>query len=218
MESNGIISQDRVKNFGEVFTPDSIVNNMIDLVDEQLNKEADDIQYISKTFLEPACGDGQFLIRILYKKLERVSKLPLEHRQLHLIKSLCAIYGIDIQPDNVVKARERMKAIATGQTVETFDLNNKVNKIYIDLGITYSEEILDVIDYILSKNILVGDALDINNPPILTDYRFNGDKVYTVESPLTDLTIEIDKTEEIHYLSLPNIKDGLDDEDDSFDF
>ena len=71
---NGIKSKDRVKDFGEVFTPDKIVNDMLNLVDEQIK----DLDYITTTFLEPACGDGQFLIRILCRKLLKVAELPVD--------------------------------------------------------------------------------------------------------------------------------------------
>ena len=60
---DGIKSKERVQQYGEVFTPDSIVNDMIDLVDEAFAGENNDVEmspdeYISKTWLEPACGDG----------------------------------------------------------------------------------------------------------------------------------------------------------------
>ena len=61
---NGIKSKDSGKDFGEVFTPDKIVNDMLNLVDEQIKA----LDFISAIFLEPACGYGQFLIRILYRK------------------------------------------------------------------------------------------------------------------------------------------------------
>ena len=100
---NGIKSKERVKNFGEVFTPDTIVNDMLDLVSEQL---PEDESYITKTFLEPSCGDGQFLIRILYRKLLQVQELPIEQRQFALVKAVSSIYGVDIQADNVFNSME----------------------------------------------------------------------------------------------------------------
>ena len=157
--ADGINSKERVKEFGEVFTPDSIVNDMLDLVDEQLEHNE---SYIDKTYLEPACGDGQFLIRILYRKLKVVEQMPLEKRPLGLVKALASIYGVDIQADNVVASRNRMYLIAIGKSVETFDLNGKTNVISVQLGIYYSEQLLKVIKYILDNNIIVGDTLSGN--------------------------------------------------------
>lgn len=214
-QQTGIISQSRVKQFGEVFTPDTIVNDMLYLVDEQLDTELE--KYISTTYLEPACGDGQFLVRILSRKLERVKQLSQTQRVLALVKSLCSIYGVDIQADNVKRARERMFAIATGKSVETFDLDNKTQVIQVDLEITYSSDLLKTIQFIIDKNIIVGNTLDKDNPVILTDYKFKADKVYTTESPLNDLTLEINKTSEVNYLNLYNICQGTEDDDD-FDF
>ena len=86
---SGIISKERVKQYGEVFTPDSIVCDMIDLVEKRWGDISDE-EYILKTYLEPACGDGQFLIRLLSRKLERVAKLPVEERELALNKGRIA--------------------------------------------------------------------------------------------------------------------------------
>jgi len=218
MASNGIISQDRVKAYGEVFTPDSIVNDMMDGVDKELNTEYGDKEYISAVFLEPSCGDGQFLVRIFSRKLERVQKLPIEEREIHLVKALCSIFGVDIQKDNVINARKRLYAIATGGEVETFDLNNQTHRIHVDLGINYSDKLNAVINYILERNIICGNTLDDNNPVLLTDYKFNGDKVSMAECPLTDLNMELTKTEEVGYLDLANIKIDSAGSDDEYDF
>ncbi|NCU41374.1 MAG: SAM-dependent DNA methyltransferase, partial [Candidatus Moranbacteria bacterium] len=53
-----IQSKKRVRDHGEVFTPDFIVNDMLDLV-------KDETKNIDSRFLEPACGDGNFLIEVL---------------------------------------------------------------------------------------------------------------------------------------------------------
>lgn len=198
----GIVSKERVKEFGEVFTPDTIVNNMMDLVDGRLNSSCSDKDYISKVVLEPACGDGQFLVRILYRKLERVKMLPVNERQLHLVKALCSTIGVDIQKDNVEKSRKRLYEIATGKAVETFDLGEKTNIIQIDLGIEYTDRLDAIINYILERNIICGNTLDDNEPVILSDYKFNGDKVIIAECALTDIANEINTTCEVHYMSM----------------
>lgn len=215
----GIVSKDRVKEYGEVFTPDSIVNDMMDLVDSRLNPECSDKEYISKIILEPSCGDGQFLIRILFRKLERVKMLPVNERQLHLVKALCSTIGVDIQKDNVEKARKRLYDVATGKSVETFDLDDKTNTIQIDLGIEYTERLEAIINSILDRNIICGNTLDDNNPIILSDYKFNRDKVTIAECAINDLTNEINTSNEVNYMELDSI--GVTSvfyDDDDFDF
>lgn len=215
--ANGIVSEDKVKDFGEVFTPDSIVNDMLDLVDNKTPNEEID-SYINKTYLEPSCGDGQFLIRILYRKLMRVKELPIEQRQLALIKSLCSIYGVDIQSDNIIKSHKRMFNLATGQKVSTFDLNNKVFDIDIQLGIEYSEQLKDCINYILDRNIKVGDTLDTANSILMTVWKFNGEQLSTYECPLHGMELELNKTPEVHYLNMVNNVLNSADDDEEFDF
>lgn len=88
-----IKSKQRVSDFGEVFTPAHIVKDMCDLVPAEMWVSID------ITFLEPACGTGNFLAEILARKLE------LCKNGLIALKS---VYGIDIQMDNVIEARQRL--------------------------------------------------------------------------------------------------------------
>lgn len=57
-----IKSKERVLAYGEVFTNPREVNAMLDLVKPETDR-------IDSRFLEPACGDGNFLIEILRRKL-----------------------------------------------------------------------------------------------------------------------------------------------------
>ena len=50
-------------DFGEVFTSQREVNAMLDLV-------YDETQRIDSRFLEPACGDGNFLVEVLRRKTQ----------------------------------------------------------------------------------------------------------------------------------------------------
>lgn len=220
---NGINSKERVKEFGEVFTPDSIVNDMLDLVSEQI---PEDENYITKTFLEPSCGDGQFLVRILFRKLIQVKKIPKEKRQLTLVKAVSSIYGVDIQPDNIIKARRRMTNIILGNKETSFDLNGKPDaEIQIDLGIDITEQLKKVIDYILNANIIVGNTIDnddfVHNPNgqvEFTAYHFNdtNGKISLAKAFISDLENEYDRTDEVDIMDIVNIDINSNNED--FDF
>ena len=62
-------TKERVRQHGEVFTAEREVNAMLDLVKHEASN-------IVSTFLEPACGDGNFLAEILSRKLRVYSKSP----------------------------------------------------------------------------------------------------------------------------------------------
>lgn len=131
-----ILGKNRVKNFGEVLTPPNIVSDMLDLVGKeykcQLGQENGDFP-IDKTFLEPACGTGNFLVQILGRKLRNCVT------DEDIFTAVASIYGIDIQADNVLESRLRMLEI--------------VEKVRPD------EEFLKVIADVLEKNIMGGDFL-----------------------------------------------------------
>lgn len=102
MKEKLIKSKERVKNFAEVFTPAWLVKDMCDLTDRDSEKKIGDI---FTTVLEPACGNGNFLVEILERKLKNCKT------ELDITRALMSVYGVDIQADNVVEAKERMYKI-----------------------------------------------------------------------------------------------------------
>ncbi len=95
-------TQQRIDKTGEIFTPRLLVEEILDkLPSSSFGDER-------KTFCDPACGDGNFLVEVLLRKL----------RNGHCPEvALSTIYGIDIMNDNVLRCRERLLEIA-GDTIE----------------------------------------------------------------------------------------------------
>ena len=82
-------SKQRVKDFAEVFTNQREVNTMCDLIPNDVWED------ISKTFLEPCCGEGVFILEILRRKFSRCKK-----RKDYTV-ALQSVYGMELQADNV---------------------------------------------------------------------------------------------------------------------
>ena len=140
-----IKSKERVAAHGEVFTNPREVNAMLDLVKPETER-------LDSRFLEPACGDGNFLIEILRRKLaicetrvkaKQYTQLQYEHDAIWAISS---IYGIELLADNAAACRERLLNYFTEQYQSLFKSKCKDNCI-------------EAARYILSKNIIHGDAL-----------------------------------------------------------
>lgn len=144
---NQVKSKQRVADHGEVFTAQREVNAMLDLVKQETER-------IDSRFLEPACGTGNFLVEILKRKLavveNRYSKSQLEYERYAII-AISSIYGVDILQDNVQTCRDRLLGIFTH-----YYLNNYKKEI--------KPEFLKAAEFILSKNILWGDALTLKTP------------------------------------------------------
>lgn len=105
-------SKHRVKTYGEVLTPRHMVDRMLDLVREELETGAD---FVDKTFLEPAAGDGNFLVAILHRKLRAVERrYPREEWPETSLFALASIYGIELLEDNHRDAKELMLAEFVG--------------------------------------------------------------------------------------------------------
>ena len=139
-----IKSKERVAEHGEVFTNEREVNAMLDLVKSETDR-------IESRFLEPACGDGNFLAEILRRKLARVKRQYKRNNSEYTknaFLALTSIYGIDIQEDNVKECQERLFRIwdnAYGSQVKKES----------------SDEVREAARFILQKNILCGDALTL---------------------------------------------------------
>lgn len=91
-----IKSKQRVKDFAEVFTPKHIVKDMCDLVPEEMWTN------VETTFLEPACGTGNFLAEILERKFKLCESWE------DGLRALKSVYGVDIQQDNVEETKGRL--------------------------------------------------------------------------------------------------------------
>lgn len=108
VEEQLVKSRHRVKTYGEVLTPRHMVDRMLDLVREDLESGPG---FVDKTFLEPAAGDGNFLVAILQRKLRAIEKnYPYDEWPETSLFALASIYGIELLEDNHKAARVAMLA------------------------------------------------------------------------------------------------------------
>lgn len=138
MKQDLIKSKKRVADHGEVFTPPWMVDAMLDLVKAESER-------IDSRFLEPACGSGNFLVRVLQRKLASVElkfgKSAFEKRIYALLGLMC-IYGIELLEDNIAECRANMLEILAEY-----------------LNIDESDEFYRAAFHVLSQNLVHGDAL-----------------------------------------------------------
>lgn len=158
-------SKQRVADHGEVFTADREVKAMCDLVKQETER-------IDSRFLEPACGDGNFLSEILSRKLiivkSKYKKSSYDYERNSLL-ALSSIYGVDILLDNAIACRERLFAIWDKEY-------KKVCKKEC------TDDTREAAKFILSRNIVCGNALslrcvdengkDTNEPIVFSEWTF----------------------------------------------
>ena len=137
-------SKKRVADHGEVFTAEREVKAMCDLVDNQCNQ-------IGTRFLEPACGDGNFLTEILSRKLSRVTaqyRRSAYDWERNSLLALGSLYGVDILADNCETCRERLMKIweKAYKAVCKKECNDDTRR---------------AARFILSRNIVCGNALSL---------------------------------------------------------
>ena len=101
MEEKLIKSKERVQKFAEVFTPQWVVNDMCDMLEKE-NPNAFDPEF---TFLEPACGEGVFILEILRRKFATCKT------RADYSVAIGSVYGMELQADNVRICIEAIKAL-----------------------------------------------------------------------------------------------------------
>ena len=171
-----IKSKYRVTNHGEVFTNEREVNGMLDLVKNETER-------LDSRFLEPACGTGNFLVAILNRKLtvlkQKYVRSQPEYEKYGVIV-ISSLYGIDLLEDNVEECRERLLKIFEKEYRSIF--KDKFNSKYIK-----------VLKFILSKNIVSGDALTMKDnkdkPLIFSEWSlpYNNSKIKRKEYSFKDI-------------------------------
>ncbi len=149
-----VVSKQRVADHGEVLTGKREVNSMLDLVKQETER-------IDSRFLEPACGNGNFLAVILERKLsvveKRYRKSQLEFER-YAVLAVSSIYGIDILEDNVRQCRHRLYGIFDCDFYSRLFKNRAKNKCRA------------AVRFILERNIIWGDALTLKTVGEKSDY------------------------------------------------
>ena len=157
-------STERVRDLGEVFTPSLIVSGMLDLLPSAVWSA-----HPSPTFLEPGCGDGNFLVAVLARKLEAISVALVNGgltagsgegaAAFHALEALASVYAVDISPDNViggtegheVGARDRLVGVFGAWWAESFGMR-----------LSARAPVVRSARWIVDRNVLVGNMLELN--------------------------------------------------------
>lgn len=164
-ESAQVKSRKRVADHGEVFTAEREVKAMCDLVQDECNR-------IESRFLEPACGNGNFLAEVLDRKLNAAKRMYGRNAsdfEQYSFLALTSIYGVELLQDNAEECRARL----FNQYKDFYEATVKTS---------ISEKLKKAAKLILQKNILCGNALslkkvdskqnDLDEPIIFSEWSF----------------------------------------------
>lgn len=189
-QSSQIKSKERVAQRGEVFTAEREVNAMLDLV-------ANECLRPDSRFLEPACGDGNFLSAILRRKLSELKrkykKSPRDYEKQAIV-AIGSLYGVDIMNDNVEACRQRLFSIWD----EEYTAHCKADA---------SDEARQAARFIISRNIINGNALtlmcvdaqgnDTKAPIVFSEWTLiSNNQMQRSDYTMADLLLHNDTTQE----------------------
>ncbi|MGI6337325.1 MAG: DNA methyltransferase [Eubacteriales bacterium] len=200
-------SRQRVADHGEVFTAEREVKAMCDLVDNECNR-------IDSRFLEPACGDGNFLTEVLLRKLacsemNRYKKLAFDWERMSLL-ALGSLYGVDILADNAQLCRRRLYDIWEKEYTTVCKSN-------------CNEDTKKSARFILEQNIVCGNALtlmcvdeqqqDTNEPIVFSEWTLPFDNAMMQRKDYTMAELLSASEQEDHFkktgqLSILSNEDG----------
>lgn len=153
-------SKKRVADYGEVFTNEREVNAMLDLVNSEVSR-------ITSTVLEPACGEGAFVLKIFERKMQTIISFGWSGWSLEymVLQAVASIYGVDIQMDNVNSCRSKL-------------IDAVVQELQ-DIKHVPSEGFIKALTYIVNKNIQYGNTLTATSkdekPLMFSEWKFDAD-------------------------------------------
>lgn len=217
VQFNGTKSKSRVKENGEVFTPNKTVCDMMDLLKEEGYR-------VESKVLEPSCGNGNFLVEILKRKTQEVyqrylnSNNDIDVYNLNLAIAVSNIYGVDIMPDNISEAQSRLR---NGTATDNEHIGY-VEQYKIHTG----EDIPDWLDktlmFIIKTNIQLGNMLTgeklyargkvaysdpDDNHLLVSEWNFNGSRVKRVDYYMNNIDmVAQDGYREVDYARLSKQK------------
>ncbi len=199
MKITQVKSRQRVADHGEVFTAEREVKAMLDLVENEVMR-------VASRFLEPACGDGNFLAEILGRKLSAIEAQCTNKRNEYeriTFLAISTLYGIDLLSDNVQECRERLFQIFDKQFTRLF-------------GSQSNDRYRKTIQYVIEKNIILGNTLKAQTIFVSEWILGKGDMVERKEYSLASLMMphsmnlfaDLDdrKYPTVHLLELGRIK------------
>lgn len=176
-----IKSKQRVKDLAEVYTNEREVNAMLDLVSKESYR-------VESKFLEPACGNGNFLVKILERKMKTITDMDVGRYvfEFNIFMALSSIYGIDICAENVAESKARLFAI--------------IEDAHIDTHGKMSDQFASVVNYLLDRNIFRADFLNEQDSIVFSQFVHIGD-FNIVESKYSYHKIVIEDDEpDVEYL------------------
>lgn len=178
VEVGHIKSRERKRDLGEVYTQAREVDAMLALI-------PDAFRSIDTRFLEPAAGNGNFLVAILVRKIalldEAIHGGTDNWYEFALLRCLASTYGVDINEENVLEARERIRAV--------IDAAHVFNGGPVTAGFSAAAAA------ILHTNVVVGDSLHGADAIVFVAYTpLDGErfarKASYLEDPKMDLFYE----------------------------
>lgn len=145
-------SRERVKGLGEVFTPESYVEDMLDLLckDKRGFWSDEDI-----SFFEPSCGHGNIVIAILKRRLEALHKKSLssgtkEAPLFAVANAINTLWAIDIDSKNIEQCRTRVFTVVVDFLREKLNLRDELS--FIDKNQDFFSHVICAINWQITEN------------------------------------------------------------------
>lgn len=153
-----IRTKERVRCLAEVYTAKREVKSMLDLVPQNIwNK-------IDSTFLEPSCGDGNFIEEILIRKLNTIKitkhfKKKQNHIEFDFLITISSIYGVDICPENIERCKNRVLNLVLDFYSNTLNT------------LKPTEKFIELLNFIINKNFICGDTINHPNKIFIYEWK-----------------------------------------------
>lgn len=148
-----VIDKKLRKIFGKYYTPEVIVDHIIDSIGIEIGND--------KKVIDLSCGSGIFLIRILRKMIEKIKKDEIKENKEYILQELIScIYGIDI--DEAACSLTKLNLLFT-----TFDIWKEIFMKKEEVNINFNIFTFNSLNIFRVDSPISGIKFDyvVGNPP-----------------------------------------------------
>ncbi len=145
-------SRDRIKNLGEVFTPEKYVEEMLDLIGKSKSKVWSDLNTF---FFEPCCGHGNIVVPIIRRRLNAIystnkSNNKKEETLYAIANTINTLWAIDIDKENIETCRQRILCEVLSFALEK--LNELKVHVFVSKNFDFMAHVICAINWQIYEN------------------------------------------------------------------
>ncbi|RUR15825.1 hypothetical protein ELY21_14030 [Legionella sp. km535] len=185
-------SRERIRDLGEVFTPEGYVSEMLRVLETTPGFSWDSEQVV---FFEPCCGHGNIVIEIFLKRLEALFYKSIIHNSKDhaafyaVANAINLLWAIDIDPENIIDCRGRLLRESVNFLMRKLNISNYNHLFKKDKN--YMAHLLCAIKWHIQKNEMLSAITSVKKLSKSNAYKTKVSRDWLIENKHQPINFEL---------------------------